>query len=77
VLCGRCPGPPAARSGLTLEALKMLKAYQRMDVEALAALRVPAPVEREVEDAMRAFVGYVLERDARSLGFLDEVRAGH
>jgi len=77
VLCERCPGPPAGRAGLSLEALKVLKAYQRMDVEALAALRIPAPVEREVEDAMRAFISHALEREARSLGFLDEVRAAH
>jgi DNA repair protein RecO (recombination protein O) len=75
VLCHRCPGPPTALTALSFEALKLLKAYQRMDVEALATLRLPAVVEREVEDAMRAFIGYVLEREARSLGFLDEVRA--
>jgi DNA repair protein RecO (recombination protein O) len=77
VLCHRCPGPPAGLTALSIEGLKLLKAYQRMDIEALAALRLPAVVEREVEDAMRAFIGYVLEREARSLGFLDEVRAAH
>jgi DNA repair protein RecO (recombination protein O) len=75
VLCGRCPGPPAGLTALSLEALKVLKAYQRMDVEALAGLRLPPEVEQEVEAAMRDFLRYVLERDARSLVFLDEVRA--
>jgi DNA repair protein RecO (recombination protein O) len=77
VLCERCPGPPSSVAGLSLEALKLLKAYQRLDIEAIAALRLPIPVEREVEDDLRAFVRHVLEREARSLGFLDEVRAGH
>jgi DNA repair protein RecO (recombination protein O) len=77
VLCERCPGPPAAAAGLSLEALKLLKAYQRLDIEAIAALRLPALIEREVEDDLRAFVRHVLEREARSLGFLDEVRASH
>jgi hypothetical protein len=76
VLCQRCPGPPAARTSLTLEALKVLKAYQRLDVEALAGLRVPPDVEREVEASMRDFLRVSLERDPRSLAFLDEVRAG-
>ena len=75
VLCARCPGPPADRVSLTLEALKLLKAYQRLDVEALAALRLSALVEREVEAAMRDFTRLMLERDARSLAFLDEVRS--
>ena len=77
VLCHRCPGPPSGRTALTLEALKLLKAYQRLDVEALAALRQAPTVEREVETAMREFLRYALERDARSLAFLDEVRAPH
>ena len=74
-LCGRCPGPPAERTRLSLEALKLLKAYQRLDIEAIAALRLPEEVDREVEGAMRDFMRVALERDPRSLAFLDEVRS--
>ncbi len=77
VLCERHPAPPAWRVDLTLEALKLLKAYQRMDAEALAGLRLGPRVEREVETAMREFIRGVLERDAKSLAFLDEVRVEH
>ena len=77
VLCDRCPGPPHDRTGLTLDGLKLLKAYQRQDVEAIAALRDRPVVEREVEMAMREFLAYSLDRKPRSLAFLDEVRAGH
>jgi len=75
VLCERCPGPPHERVGLSLDGLKLLKAYQRMDVEALAALRLQSTVEREVEAAMREFLVYSLDRSPRSLAFLDEVRS--
>ena len=75
VLCGRCPGPATDRASLSLDALKLLKAYQRLDIEALAALRIAPSVEREVEAAMRDFMRVALERDARSLAFLDEVRS--
>lgn len=74
IVCDRCPGPPHDRTALTLEALKLLKAYQRLDIEALAGLRLSMAVEREVETALREFVRYVLEREARSLAFLDEIR---
>jgi DNA repair protein RecO (recombination protein O) len=74
VVCERCPGPPYDRTGLTLEGLKLLKAYQRLDIEAIAALRLSAVVEREVEADLRDFVRSALEREARSLAFLDEVR---
>jgi len=75
VLCARCPGPPASRAALSLEALKLLKAYQRLDIEAIAALRLPEEVDREVETAMREFMRIALEREPRSLAFLDEVRS--
>jgi DNA repair protein RecO (recombination protein O) len=74
VLCERCPGPQHDRAGLTLDALKLLKAYQRLDVEAIAAFRLDPAVERETEAALRDFVRGALEREARSLAFLDEVR---
>jgi DNA repair protein RecO (recombination protein O) len=77
VICERCPGPPHHRAGLSLEALKLLKAYQRLDIEALAGLRLAPAVEADVEAALREFVRQALERDARSLAFLDEVRAAH
>jgi len=75
VLCERCPGPPFERTAMSLAGLKVLKAYQRQDVEALAALRLTLEVEREVEIAMREFLAYSLDRKPRSLAFLDEVRA--
>lgn len=74
VLCDRCPGPPHDRAGLSLDGLKLLKAYQRQDVEAIAGLRLAAATETEVEGALRDFLRIVLERDARSLAFLDEIR---
>ncbi|MEX1171566.1 MAG: DNA repair protein RecO [Chloroflexota bacterium] len=76
VVCDRCPGPSHDRAGLSLGALKLLKAYQRLDIEAIAGLRLTAAAEREVEAALREFVRLALERDARSLPFLDEVRSG-
>ena len=74
ILCERCPGPLHDRAGITLEAVKLLKAYQRLDIEAISELRLAPAVERETEAALRDFVRVALERDARSLAFLDEVR---
>jgi len=75
VVCDRCPGPSHDRAGLSLEGLKLLKAYQRLDIEAIAALRLADSAEREVEAALREFIRHALERDARSLSFLDEIRS--
>jgi len=77
VLCGRHAGPSMAAAGLSTDALRVLKAYQRMDVEALAGLRLPGVVEAEVERVLGEFVRHVMERDTRSRRFLEEVRAGY
>jgi DNA repair protein RecO (recombination protein O) len=77
VLCSRHAGPSHAAAGLSTDALKVLKAYQRMDVEALAGLRLPPAVEAEVERVLGDFVRHVMERDTRSRRFLEEVRAGY
>jgi len=77
VLCGRHAGPSMAAAGLSTDALRVLKAYQRMDVEALAGLRLPVVVEAEVERVLGEFVRHVMERDTRSRRFLEEVRAGY
>jgi len=74
-LCADHPGPSQASAGLSVDALRVLKAYQRLDVEALAGLRLPPAVEREVEAAMGVFVRHVMERDTRSRHFLAEVQA--
>ena len=62
VLCERCPGPPHERSALSLDALKLLKAYQRLDIEAIATLRLAPAVESETEAALRRFFRSVLAR---------------
>ena len=77
VLCDDHPTPPAEVAPLSLGALKLLRAYRRLDIEAIAGLRLPRGVEPEVEDALRRFIRHVLEREPRSLAFLDEVRTGH
>ena len=41
IVCGRHAGPTHAEAGLSTGALRVLKAYQRMDVEAIAGLRLP------------------------------------
>lgn len=74
VICGGHLRPPAESAPLSLEALKLLRAYRRLDVEALAALRLPPEVEGDVEALMRRYMRYILEREARSLSFVDEVR---
>ncbi len=63
-----------SRSPLSLDALKLLRAYRRLDIEAIAGLRLPARWRRRSSRPCAGSFGIVLEREARSLAFLDEVR---
>jgi DNA repair protein RecO (recombination protein O) len=76
VVCSRHPEPPAERMRLSTGALKVLRAYKRADIEALASLRLPPEVESEVESAMRMHLRHHLDREPRSRAFLDEVGRG-
>jgi DNA repair protein RecO (recombination protein O) len=75
IVCSRHAEPPAERMRLSTGALKLLRAYRRADAEALAALRLPASVEAEVESAMRIHLRHHLDREPRSRAFLDELGA--
>ena len=74
VLCSAHPRPQRECDPISLDALKLLRAYRRLDVEALAGLRLRPEVEGEVERLMRRYTRFILEREARSLAFVDEVR---
>ena len=75
VLCSRHGMPVGEQMRLSLAALKLLRAYQRLDIEAIAGIRQPPEVEAEVEQALRWFIRNILEREPRSAAFLDEVRS--
>ncbi len=74
VICGSCPGP-RLRPGRTEPG--RAQAAQGLPAPGHRGPGRPAPVDArrvEVEAALREFVRLALERDARSLAFLDEVR---
>jgi len=60
---------------LSVDALKLLKAYQRLDWTALAALRLPSTCGRDRSKGQcGTSCASPWSANARSLEFLDEVR---
>ena len=78
VLCERCPGP-AARPDRDHASRRSScsRPTSASTSRRSPTLRLAPEVERETEAALREFVRGALERDARSLAFLDEVRTAH
>ena len=75
VLCSRCGrGHPGTRS-LSLEALKVLRHFQRSGFAAAAAPDIRPTVRQEVEDHLEAYLTHLLERKLNSPRFLRQVQA--
>lgn len=75
VLCAGCGmGQPSARP-LSLEALKVLRHFQRSGFEAAAAPNVRPGVRLEVEAHLEAYLAHLLERRLNSPRFLRQVQA--
>ena len=76
ILCARC-GPSAKGSlvPLSVNAIKVLRFFQREPPDAVDALGVPTHVLRETARALRSYTTYVLERDLKSARFMNLVAA--
>lgn len=74
VLCPRCSRGQALTRPLSLEALKVLRHYQRSGFEAAAAPHVRLAVRQEVEGHLEAYLSQLLERTLNSPRFLRQVQ---
>jgi DNA repair protein RecO (recombination protein O) len=74
VLCRVCAaGEPLSRK-LSLSALKVLRALQRGGFGDAARVRIAGALAQELEQHLREYIRYLLERDLRSAAFLDTLR---
>jgi DNA repair protein RecO (recombination protein O) len=74
---------PACRTGsldvlmpVSLNALKVLRFFQREPTEKAVALRLDAQLLDELERVLDGYTRYVLERDLKTTEFMDLVRSG-
>jgi DNA repair protein RecO (recombination protein O) len=74
VLCDACK--TASREvllPLSLNANKVLRLLQRADIDGAVALQVPRGVADETDRLLRSYIRYVLERELKSVEFMDLV----
>lgn len=75
VLCPSCGPRDASARPLSANAFALLRLLQSGDYPTLSRLRKSEPLRREVDEALRNQVRYLLERDLKSSAFLSRVRA--
>ena len=73
VVCPQCGNAGVGRP-ITMAALKMLRLLQRSEWKEIANLQLRATVESELEQVLHNYIAATLERQPRSVDFLNRVR---
>jgi DNA repair protein RecO (recombination protein O) len=74
VLCPNCYGSAGVARPLSVNALKVMRFLQSHDFENANRLKIDAGLAREVETLLRGLIRYLLERDLRSVDWLDALK---
>ena len=74
-LCPDCGLQQSLSQPLSVNALKVLRFLQENDYETVNRLKIDQTLSRELEIIMRSHIKYLLERDVKSVDWLDALRA--
>ncbi|MCS6939415.1 MAG: DNA repair protein RecO [Roseiflexus sp.] len=73
-LCPQCAGADRQALPMSLPVFKLLRYLQVQPPEMAGELRISSTTCAAAESLLRAYLRHILERDLRSLAFLDDVR---
>ena len=75
VLCPDCSYKSSSvLFSLSVNALKVLRFFQNNDYDTASRLKVPVELSTELEKIMRGYIRYLLEKDLRSVAWLDSLK---
>jgi DNA repair protein RecO (recombination protein O) len=74
ILCADCGQKHRGAQEITLNALKVLRFLQTRDYDTCRRLRLSRPLHRELEKTMYDYITYTLERNLKSVKFLNTLR---
>lgn len=72
-LCERCAPGDRGAVPMSLSAFKLLRFLQAQPLAAIERLNLSAATRAEVEKLLRAYIRRILERDLKSITFLEEI----
>ncbi len=73
-LCPRCKETEPQAQPISLNALKVMRFLQDQEYAKVHKLKISAELGRELEQLMRHYIRYILERQVKSVEFLDRLR---
>jgi DNA repair protein RecO (recombination protein O) len=74
VLCPACRGKEPLSQPISLNGLKVMRFLQESDYSRASRLNINRDLSRELEGLMRHFIRYILEREVKSVAWLDRLR---
>jgi DNA repair protein RecO (recombination protein O) len=74
IICPDCTYSQSLSYPLSVNALKVLRLIQGNDYPAVSRLKMNAALSQELEMVMRNYIRYLLERDVKSIAWLDSLR---
>jgi DNA repair protein RecO (recombination protein O) len=74
MLCPTCTAEQPLAFPVSVNALKVLRYLQEKDYTAASRLKLSQELENELEGLMRSYLGYLLEREVKSVAWLDSLR---
>jgi len=74
MLCPRCCQNQLLARSLSANALKVLRLLQSSHYDTVSKLKMDPELSRELEEVMRDYIKYLLEREVKSAAWLDALR---
>jgi len=74
VLCPACRSREALSRPVSLNALKVMRLCQQEDYSKVSKVKVKQELSMEIEGIMRQYIRYLLEREVKSVAWLDRLR---
>jgi DNA repair protein RecO (recombination protein O) len=74
MVCPKCTRKESLVRPVSVEALKVMRFFLTTDHISASRLRISPDLSLELEQLMREYMCYLLEREVKSAGFLDRIR---
>jgi len=77
VLCCECGYPDISANILSVNGLKVMRYWQRCDFSSATRVKLSSELSKELKITMRSYIKYLLEKQLKSLDWLDELSSNH
>jgi DNA repair protein RecO (recombination protein O) len=74
ILCPYCSQSDFLSRSLSVDALKILRLWQNCDYAAARRVKVRSELSFELEQVLRDYIRYLLQRELRSIAWLEELK---